>query len=258
MTTTVHAQTSEPPPPADQKARLPEMSLIEHLTELRYRLIVSIAATVVTTAGCWFVSDRLYALLVAPVVSLLPPESDRLTFLSLTEPFVLYLKVSVIAGIFAASPVIIYQVWMFVAPGLYRSERRHAIPVVGASVVCFLLGGLFGYVVLFPIMAAFFLGLGEPFRQMLTVNNLFGFLSRTLLGCALIFEWPVVVFFLARLGLLTSSMMWRNFRFAVLIIFVVAAIVTPTPDMATQTILAIPMLGLYALGIGIAWLVERR
>jgi sec-independent protein translocase protein TatC len=153
--------------------------------------------------------------------------------------------------------VIIWQMWLFIAPGLYRNERRYAAPVVLASAACFLVGGWFGYAVLFPVMANFFLTLGDEFRQMLTVNALFGFLMRTLVGCALIFEWPVVVFFMARLGLLTAGGMWRNLRYAVLIVFVVAAVVTPTPDMATQTILAVPMLGLYLLGILIAWAVQR-
>ena len=178
--------------------------------------------------------------------------------MSLTEPFILYLKVSLLSGLLVASPIVIYQAWMFVAPGLYRHERRRAIPVVGSSAVCFLLGAAFGYTVLFPIMAGFFLGLGADFRQVLTVNSLFGFLVRTLLGCAIIFEWPVVVLFLARLGIVSARGMWRNFRYAVLVIFIVAAIVTPTPDMATQTILAMPMLLLYLGGIGIAWLVEKR
>ena len=237
---------------------LSEMSLVEHLTELRQRILISVIAVVVIAIAAWVVSDTLFQLLVRPVVALLPPENNQLAFLSLTEPFVLYLKVALFAGLFFASPIIIYQVWMFVAPGLYRRERRMAFPVIGASTVCFLLGGVFGYTVLFPVMAAFFLGLGEPFRQLLTVTRLFGFLLRTLMGCALIFEWPVVVYFLARLGLITAGFMWRNFRYAILAIFAIAAVVTPTPDMATQTILAVPMLGLYAVGILIAWLVEEK
>lgn len=237
---------------------LPEMSLLEHLTELRRRVVVSLVAFVVAMLACWAVSDRIFDILTAPVVRLLPADADRLVFTSLTEPFVLYLKVAAVAGLFVASPVLIYQAWMFVAPGLYRRERSYAVPVVFASAACFLLGGLFGYKILFPIMAEFFLALGADFRQLLTVNNLFSFLLRTLLGCALIFEWPIVVFFLARLGLLTAGGMWRNFRYAILIIFIVAAVVTPTPDFATQTILAIPMLLLYVAGIGIAWAVRPR
>jgi sec-independent protein translocase protein TatC len=237
---------------------LPEMSLLDHLTELRRRLVISMAAFLVAMLACWAFSDRIYDILTAPVVRLLPADADRLAFLSLTEPFILYLKVAAVAGLFVASPIIIYQAWMFVAPGLYRRERLYAIPVVIASAGCFLLGGLFGYRILFPIMADFFLTLGADFRQLLTVNSLFSFLLRTLIGCALIFEWPIVVFFMARLGLLTARGMWNNFRYAILIIFIVAAVVTPTPDFATQTILAMPMLLLYLLGIVIAWAVEPR
>lgn len=236
---------------------LPEMSLLEHLEELRHRLLVAVVAIVAGALVSWAFSDRLFELLTLPVTRLLPP-GEELAYTALTEPFVLYLKMSAVAGIFVASPVIITQAWLFVAPGLYRRERRYALPVIGASVLFFLAGGAFGYLVLFPIMAEFFLTMGEDFRQVLTVGNMFSFLLRTLLGCALIFEWPVVVFFLARLGILTAGAMWRGFRWAVLLIFVVAAVVTPTPDMATQTILAMPMLGLYLLGIGIAWVVQRR
>jgi sec-independent protein translocase protein TatC len=234
------------------------MSLMEHLTELRYRLLVSIAAVVVAALVAWSVSDRLYHLLTAPVVRLLPADADRLVFLSLTEPFVLYMKVAGLAGLFIASPVVIYQLWMFVAPGLYRHERRHAVPVIVASVLCFIAGGAFGYLILFPAMAHFFLAMGSDFRQMLTVSALFGFLIRTLIGCALVFEWPIVVFFLARLGIVSARGMWGNFRYAILVIFLAAAIVTPTPDAATQTILAVPMLGLYLVGILIAWAVGPR
>lgn len=237
---------------------LPEMSLLEHLTELRYRLLVSLGAVIVGALIAWFFSEKLFALLIRPVVELLPESEDRPVFLSLTEPFIVYMKVAALAGVFAASPVVIYQGWMFVAPGLYRHERRHAAPIVLTSVACFLLGGAFGYWILFPIMVNFFLTLGQEFRQMLTISNLFSFLVRTLLGCAVIFEWPVVVFFLARLGILSAGGMLRNFRWAILAIFVIAAIVTPTPDMATQTILALPMLGLYGVGILIAWAVGPR
>lgn len=237
---------------------LPEMSLLEHLTELRYRLLVSLAAVAAAALVAWGFSDTLFRWLIDPVVELLPEGEERPVFLSLTEPFVLYMKVAAVTGLFAASPVVIYQGWMFVAPGLYRHEKRYALPVVFASVLCFLAGGAFGYLVLFPIMANFFLTLGAEFRQLLTISNLFSFLVRTLLGCALIFEWPVVVFFLARLGILSARGMLQNFRYAILIIFVVAAIVTPTPDMATQTILAVPMLALYGVGIVIAWAVGPR
>jgi sec-independent protein translocase protein TatC len=148
--------------------------------------------------------------------------------------------------------------WLFVAPGLYTRERMYALPVILASIIFFLSGAAFGYFILFPVMANFFINLGQDFEPVLSANALFGFLMRTLIGCALVFEWPVVVFFLARMGMLTARTMLRGFRYAILIIFVIAAVVTPTPDMATQTILATPMLGLYALGILIAWVVQPR
>lgn len=231
---------------------------MEHLTELRQRLLVSLAAVIVAAIASWFISRPLYEWLTLPVQRLLPEDADQLVFLSLTEPFVLYMKVAGLAGLFIASPVVLYQAWMFVAPGLYKHERRWVVPVVAASALCFLAGGAFGYLLLFPVMAGFFLEMGAEFRQMLTVGNLFSFLIRTLIGCALIFEWPVVVFFLSRLGILTAGGMLRNFRYAILGIFIVAAIVTPTPDMATQTLLAAPMLGLYLIGILIAWVAGKR
>ena len=237
---------------------LPEMSLVEHLTELRRRALICVIAIVVTAIAAWFVSDRLLDFLTRPVTRLLPPEQNQLAYLSLTETFVVYLKVSGVAGLFVASPIVIAQVWLFVVPGLYRREKLYATPVIGFSVAFFLLGAVFGYAVLFPVMADFFISIAEEFRPVLTVNNLFGFLLRTLIGCAIVFEWPIVVFFLTRLGLVTARAMWRGFRYAVLIIFAVAAVVTPTPDMATQTILAVPMLGLYLLGIVIAWVAQPR
>jgi len=244
---------------------LAEMSLIEHLTELRHRLFVSVGAMLVGTIVAWFVSQQIYDLLSLPVTRVLAqvainPGDERLVVLSLTEGFIVYLKVAAMAGLFLASPVVLTQMWLFIAPGLYRRERFYAIPVIFSSIVFFLGGAAFGYLVLFPVMAEFFITMGVTgdFRPMLSANALFGFLLRTLLGCAIVFEWPVVVFFLARMGILTAGMMLRGFRYAILGIFIIAAVVTPTPDMATQTILATPMLGLYAIGILVAWVVQPR
>ena len=250
-------------PPRRGREPLAEMSLMEHLGELRYRLFVSVGAIMIGAIICWFFSQRIYDIMVLPVTDVLEAnaltaDDGRLAVLSLTEAFVVYLKVAATAGLFLASPIFITQMWLFVAPGLYNRERLYALPVIVASVLFFLAGGAFGYFVLFPVMSTFFITLGADFEPVLSANALFGFLVRTLLGCALVFEWPVVVFFLARMGILTARTMLRSFRYAILIIFVVAAVVTPTPDMATQTILAAPMLGLYMLGILIAWVVQPR
>lgn len=244
---------------------LAEMSLIEHLTELRHRLFVSVGAVLVGAVLAWFVSQQIFDIISLPVTRVLEanallPEDARLAVLSLTEAFVVYLKVAATAGFFFASPLLLTQMWLFIAPGLYNRERRYAVPVILASIVFFLGGAAFGYFILFPVMANFFITLGMDgnFRPVLSANALFGFLLRTLLGCAVVFEWPIVVFFLARMGILTAGMMVRGFRYAILAIFVIAAVVTPTPDMATQTILAAPMLGLYAFGILVAWAVQPR
>ena len=241
---------------------LSEMSLLQHLTELRYRLFIAVGALLIGAVICWFVSEQIFQLLSLPVTRVLEAsptiEDPRLTILSLTEAFMVYLKVAATAGLFVSSPVLITQMWLFVAPGLYSKERYYAVPVIGASVLFFFGGAAFGYFILFPVMANFFINLGQNFVPLLSANALFGFLMRTLIGCALVFEWPVVVFFLARMGILTAGMMLRGFRYAILAIFIIAAVVTPTPDMATQTILATPMLGLYALGILIAWIVQPR
>jgi len=209
------------------------------------------------------VSQQIYDILSLPVTRVLEanarnPEDARLAVLSLTEAFVVYLKVAAMAGLFLASPILLTQMWLFIAPGLYSRERIYALPVILASIMFFLGGAAFGYFILFPVMATFFIQLGSDFRPLLSANALFGFLMRTLVGCAVVFEWPIVVFFLARMGILTAGMMLRGFRYAILGIFIIAAVVTPTPDMATQTILATPMLGLYALGILIAWVVQPR
>lgn len=254
----------------DETARLgreslAEMSLIEHLTELRHRLFVSVGAMLVGTILAWFVSEQIYEFLSLPVTRALSTYAEtagdgRLAVLSLTEAFIVYLKVAGMAGLFLASPIVLAQMWLFIAPGLYRRERLYAIPVILASVLFFLGGAAFGYYVLFPVMANFFINMGVEgnFRALLSANALFGFLMRTLIGCAVVFEWPIVVFFLARMGIVTAGMMLRGFRYAILGIFVIAAVVTPTPDMATQTILAAPMLGLYAVGILVAWVVQPR
>jgi sec-independent protein translocase protein TatC len=244
---------------------LAEMSLIAHLTELRYRMFISVGSIMVAAIICWFLSEQIYNILVQPVTRVLEAYPDeipdaRLAILSLTEAFVVYLKIAATAGLFLASPILLAQMWLFIDPGLYRQERLYALPVILFSAIFFLAGGAFGYLVLFPVMAGFFINLGVSGNMLplLSANALFGFLLRTLLGCAIVFEWPVVVFFLARMGILTARTMLRGFRYAVLAIFVIAAVVTPTPDMATQTILAAPMLGLYALGILIAWVVQPR
>jgi sec-independent protein translocase protein TatC len=161
-----------------------------------------------------------------------------------------------LAGLFLTSPFVLYQVWMFISPGLYRNEKRYILPFMGSTITLFTLGGYFGYKVAYPRALDFFIGFNGQFQPMITVGEYTSLFLSIVIGMGLIFEMPILVFFLAFLGIMTPSFMVKNFRYAVLVIFVLAAIVTPTPDIVNMCVFAAPMLGLYALSIGIAWLVH--
>jgi sec-independent protein translocase protein TatC len=241
----------------EDESELPRMSFLEHLEELRRRILVSVAAVIVAFAVCWSFAPEIFRWIQAPILHLLP-EGDKLAFTRLAAPFFLYMKVAFLAGIFAASPVILWQVWRFISPGLYRRERMYAAPFIIVSTLFFLAGGYFGYRVVFPMAAGFFLQMGQDFQQVITIDDYFSVASKLILGMGLVFETPILIFFLARLGIVTPGFLLRNFKYAVLIIFIIAAIITPTPDMVTQSALAIPMILLYLLGVGIAMLFGKK
>jgi len=233
------------------------MSLLEHLDELRRRIFISVIAVVIAFIGCWIYAREIFHWLEQPILNALP-EGEKLAFTDLAGPFLLYIKVALLAAIFVASPVILLQLWLFLRPGLYRRERRLAAPFLVFTTLFFLAGGYFGYLIAFPMVVRFLLSMGEDFRQVVTIQTYFGMMSKILLGLGLVFEMPMLIFFLARLGIVTARQLLRWFRWAVLAIFVVAAIITPTPDVATQTVFAVPMIGLYLLGIGVAAVFGRR
>ncbi|MCX7974124.1 MAG: twin-arginine translocase subunit TatC [Candidatus Aminicenantes bacterium] len=233
-----------------------EMTFLEHLEDLRKRLFNSFLAIVITLIPAWFFSRDVFRILAKPVTQYLP-EGAKLAYTGLTEPFLLYLKVSFLTAIFISSPFIFLQIWYFVAPGLYQREKRLVIPFVIFTTFFFLLGAAFGYLVIFPWACRFFLNLGSDFQSVITVNSYFNLSLKLLLGIGLVFEMPILVFFLARLGVISSRWMVRNFKYAVLVIFIIAAIITPTPDMISQSILAIPMLFLYGLSILVVIMVEK-
>jgi sec-independent protein translocase protein TatC len=236
---------------------LPRMTLLEHLEELRRRLLVSIVALLVGFLLCWNWSKEIFAFLAKPLTQFLP-EGEKLAFTGLVDPFMLYIKVAALAGVFVASPVILYQLWLFVAPALYRHERKVASLFLLVTTVFFLLGGYFGYAVAFPMVCKFLLDVGRDFRQVITINEYFSMASKVILGLGLVFELPVLILFLARLGVVTHRFLLRYFRYAVLAIFIVAAIITPTPDIPTQSVFALPMIVLYLLGVLVAWLFGKR
>ncbi|MGZ5438778.1 MAG: twin-arginine translocase subunit TatC [Candidatus Aminicenantales bacterium] len=233
-----------------------EMTFLEHLEDLRKRLFYSAIALFIGFVPGWIFAKDIYNLLARPVTQYLPA-GTKLAFTGLTAPFMLYMKVAFMASLFVMSPFVFLQIWYFVAPGLYQKEKKYAIPFVLMTTFFFALGAAFGYFLVFPWACRFFLTLGRDFQPVIKVDEYFGFALKVLLGIALVFELPTLVFFLAKMGLITARWMIRNFKYAVLLVFVIAAVITPTPDVITQSIVAIPMLVLYGLGILIALVVGR-
>lgn len=236
---------------------LQRMSLIEHLEELRKRLVRSLLAVGIAFIGCWIFVEKIADFFAQPIYKVLEP-GQRLVFLGVTDPFILYVKVAALAGVFIASPVVLYQFWRFVSPGLYRKERFYAIPFVFLGSVFFLAGGAFAYYVAFPFAVEFLIEMGKAFEPTITVTHYFGFMLLIMLGLGLMFELPIVIFFLAQIGVVTPRFLMRHFRWAVLGIFVMAALLTPTPDVVNLCIFALPTIGLYLLGVAAAALVPRK
>jgi sec-independent protein translocase protein TatC len=240
-----------------QQEELPRMSLLAHLEELRTRIVRALIAVTIAFLGCWAFAEPIFQFLARPIYEFLP-EGTRLAFLGVTDPFILYIKVAALAGLFVASPVVLYQVWRFVAPGLYRREKLYSVPFVLAGTFFFLAGGVFAYLVAFPFAVEFLLGMGEQFEPVITIERYFGFLMTVILGLGLMFEVPIMIFLLARLGVVTPGFLMRHFRWAVLLIFIAAAILTPTPDIVNLCIFALPTIALYLVGVGAAALVGRH
>lgn len=232
---------------------LKRMTLLEHLEELRKRIGWSLVAILVGFLLCWYWAPPIFAWLSLPITQFLPA-GEKLAFTGLVDPFMLYMKVALLAGIFLASPVVLWQFWLFVSPALYRHERRIAIPFIVSTTAFFLGGGYFGYKIAFPMVVRFLLQVGQNFRQVVTINEYFSMASKVILGLGLVFEMPVLIMLLARLGVVTYRFLLRYFRYAVLIIFIIAAVITPTPDIPTQCVFAFPMIGLYLLGVLVAWI----
>lgn len=233
------------------------MSFLDHLEELRKRLMVAFIAVAVGFLACWAFAEPIFAKLQEPLTQFLPA-GDKLAYTRLTAPFFLYMKVAFFAGLFVASPVVLLQLWLFIAPGLYKRERRLAAPFIIFGTLFFILGGYFGYRYLLPATCSFFIETGKQFDQMVTVDDYFSFASVIILACGLVFETPILIFFLARLGIVTPAFLLQKFKWAVVLSFIISAIVTPTPDMVTQAALAIPMILLYLVGVGVAFLFGKK
>ena len=234
------------------------MPLLAHLEELRKRIIFSVIGVLVGLLSCWSFADRIVGLMQQPIVQALRHHGidGGLVYLNPTEPFNLYLEVACVGGFFAASPFAFYQLWLFIAPGLYRDEKRYALPFLLSTVGLFIAGGLFGYKMVYPASLDFLIGYGQRFQPMITIGEYTKLFVTIILGLGLIFEMPIVVFFLALMRVITARWMWRHLRYSILAIFIVAAVVTPTTDILNMCLFAAPMVALYAISIAVAWLVN--
>jgi sec-independent protein translocase protein TatC len=232
------------------------MTFLEHLEELRVRLIRSLVALVAGFVVSWSYHERIFHFLTEPLRQAYPGVKFITTGPS--EALFLYLKMAFFVGIFLAAPFLLYQVWAFVAPGLYAHEKAYAVPFIVFGTLFFLGGAAFGHYLLFPVTFRFLIAFGGTDMQFLPkVDEYYSFYSWFVLALGIVFQLPVVIFVLARIGLVTPAFLLRQFKYAVLASFVTAAVITPTPDVVIQTLLALPMLGLYLLGVAVAWAFGR-
>lgn len=254
--------TPEPPPDdardtsTEDSERLP---FTAHLEELRARLIKCFAAIILGFASCYSFSGTLFDFLFAPLVRVLATQGGTLAMHRVQEAFLTHLKISLLAAVFIASPVILYQLWKFVAPGLYSHERRYVWPFVFTATAFFFTGAGFAYGVVLPFGLEFLIGMaaGEQVQAILSIEAYLGFSTRLLLAFGTVFELPVVVFFLARMGLVTHEPLARGRGYALIVIVIVAAILTP-PDVFTQTMMAVPLYVLYEISIVVARVCARK
>jgi len=230
---------------------------ISHLEELRKRLIICAIAVGIGFIISYIFSERLFQIIISPLKENLP-DGDRLIFTDLPEMFFTYLKTAFASGIILAAPLIFYQIWMFIAPGLYKQERTLVVPFVISSTILFIGGALFGYLVVFPFGFKFFLGFANDYIQALpSVKQYFSFAVKLLFAFGIIFELPVVIYFLTRIGLVTPDFLRQKRKYAILLTFVTAAILTP-PDVITQCLMAGPLIVLYEAGVFISMIADRK
>ncbi len=256
------SQPESKEPPAGQEDPTAKMSFFDHLTELRRRIIYSLVAVGFGLCIGLYYSQEAYQFLARPMLKALRDNKmeDKLVFTSPLGPLHLFITVGLYVGFVIALPYVLYQLWLFVAPGLYRHERRAVATFITSSVVLFLAGMAFGYWVMMPMTLGFLLSVGSSgqFKPMISMNDYFDITLVIELGLGLVFQLPILVFFLSLFNIVTPRFLWNNFRYAVLIIAIVAAVVTPTTDALTMTIFMAPMIVLYLLGIGVSALVVRR
>lgn len=236
------------------------MGFLEHLEEFRKRIIWSIVYIAAGFSVCYWWHDQIFSWMQAPIVFALKNHNlpTNLVYTNPTDPFNMYLKISLIMGIFVASPFVLYQVWAFIAPGLYKNERRYVAPFMFSTVGLFVAGGYFAYKMVYPAALDFLIDYSKQFTPMITINEYTTLFMTIVLGLGVVFEMPILVFFLSLFGILSAGFMWKNFRYSILIIFIIAAIITPTTDIMNMCIFAAPMIVLYLGSIGVAYFVHPK
>jgi sec-independent protein translocase protein TatC len=236
-----------------ERAELPGMSLMEHLTELRTRIIRSVVYLLCGMAIAWMFRNRIINALQQPLLDV----HLKMTMTHPTDALNLMIKAAFIVGAILAAPFILYQVWLFISPGMYAHEKRYVWPFMAATIFLFLTGAFFGYRWVLPgAMKVLIIDMGKNFNQMITIDEYTGFFLAVILGLGLTFELPILIFFLSLFGIVDAKFLLRHIRYAILAIFLIAAIICPTPDPIGMCLFATPMLVLYLLGVAVAWFVH--
>ena len=239
-----------------EEEELARMSLFDHLDELRSRLVWSVGILLVGFIVCFSFAKQIFAVVQRPIE---PHLDSPLTFLGPADAFMMFLKVSLLAAIFLMSPFLVWQLWRFVSPGLYKKERRYALPFIFFGSGFFVAGGLFAYYVALPFALEFLINFGgDQLQADITAERYMSFVIPIVLGLGIMFELPILIFMLSQLGVVTPKFLMRHFRWAVLIIFFISALITPTPDPWNLMVVALPTLALYLLGVGAAALAGPR
>ncbi len=235
-----------------------KLPLTDHLEELRWRVVKCLLAISVGFVASYAFSEKIFNFLASPLIEVMP-KGSHLIYTSLPEAFFTYMKVSFFVGLLASAPVIFYQLWKFIMPGLYERERRYVVPFVIVATLFFAMGVSFGFFVVFPVGFKFFLGYSnESIMAFPSMREYLGFAMKFLLAFGVTFELPVVMFFLAKTGIVNAKVLRKNRKYAVLIVAIVAAVLTPGPDVLSQLLLGVPILILYEISIWVTYLVRKK
>jgi len=237
-----------------------QMTFFEHLIELRKRIINSGIAVAIGAMAGWVLAPRVVKFVVVPIQTALHAHGldEKLVYTGPTDYLSLLIKLSIYMGIVMASPVILYQVWLFVAPALYRNEKSAATGFLFSTVFLFLAGIAFAYFVALPHILNFLVGFQGPVVPLIKIDDYFDLVLLVIVALGAVFELPVLIFFLTLFGIVTPKFLIQNTKYAVLVITIVAAVVTPTPDAVTMLLVMGVMLALYFVGVGVSWVVVAR